>query len=131
MPVAGAGMEDRHARAAKVAASRRKGFPMSPGQGLDRQSRSMDLPWTCGLVMDLSCTRRIPAPVTCLDHQAAKSGCATASEVPGRLAPIRRKAPGAFHLQRPYYWLTLDQGAGESQLVVDGNPGNWTDVPAD
>jgi hypothetical protein len=34
-----------------------------------------------GLVMDLSCTRRIPAPVTCLDHQATKSAYAAASEV--------------------------------------------------
>jgi hypothetical protein len=23
------------------------------------------------------------------------------------------------------------EGAGKSQLVADGNPGNWTDVPAD
>ena len=87
---------------------------------------------TCrGLVIDLSCTRRIPAPVTCLDHQAAKSACAAASEVPGRLAQIRREESGAFHLQRPCYWPTLDRGAGKSQLVADGNPGNWTDVPAD
>ena len=47
-----------------------------------------------GLVMDLSCTRRIPAPVTCLDHQAAKSACAAASEVPGRLAQSRREESG-------------------------------------
>jgi len=75
-----------------------------------------------GLVIDLSWTRRIPAPVTCLDHQAAKSACAAASEVPGRLAQIRREASGAFHLQRPRYWPTLDRGAGNSHLVADENP---------
>ena len=32
-----------------------------------------------GLVIDLSRTRRIPAPLTCLDHQVTKSACAAAS----------------------------------------------------
>ena len=67
---------------------------MSPVRDWIRQSRSMCLPWTCGPVIDLSCTRRIPAPVTCLDRQAAKSTCAAASEMPGRLAQIRREESG-------------------------------------
>jgi hypothetical protein len=85
---------------------------MSPGQGLDPAGRAGQCARR-GLVIDLSWTRRIPAPVTCLDHQAVKSACA------------------AFHLQRPRYWLTLNRGAGNSRLPADGNPGNWTDVPAD
>jgi hypothetical protein len=134
VPVAAAGwkagtsvLRERRRRAARGSRCPRSGTG-SGGAG------PMYLPWTCRLVIDLSCTRRIPAPVTCMDHQAAKSASAAASEVPGRLAQIRREAPEAFHLQRPYHWPnhwpTLDQGAGESPLVVDGNPGNWTDVPA-
>ena len=91
VPVAAAGMEDRHSRAAGAAASCRKGSrcPRS-GTGSGRAGQC-----ACrGLVVDLSCTRRIPAPVTCLDYQAAKSACAAASEVPGRLAQIRREESG-------------------------------------
>jgi len=47
-----------------------------------------------GLVMDLSCTRRIAAPAACLHHQAATSAWAAASEVPGRLTQIRREQSG-------------------------------------
>jgi hypothetical protein len=36
-----------------------------------------------------------------------------------------------LHLQRPRYSSAVDRGAGKSQLVADGNPGGWTDVPAD
>jgi len=68
--------------------------------------------WTCPV------PAAIPVPVTCLDHQAAKSACAAASEVPGRLAQIRREASG-LRLQRPYLWPTLEQGAGENQLLAD------------
>ena len=44
VPVAAAGMEDRHTRAAGAAAP--QGFPMSPVRDWIRQSLSMYLPWT-------------------------------------------------------------------------------------
>jgi hypothetical protein len=105
--------------ALRGAASSCRKVPMSPVRDWIRQSRSC----TCGgLVIDPSCTRRIPAPVTCMDHQAAKSAWATASEVPGRLAQIRREESGTFHLQRPRYRPALDRGAGKGHLVVDREP---------
>jgi len=104
-----------------------QGFPMSPVRDRIRQSRSMCLPWTGDrpvMYPPYTCA------VTCLDHQAAKSACAAASEVPGRPAQtgvknrgrsicnVRAAGPPWTEAQVKVIWLPM------------GTPGNWTDVPA-
>ena len=68
--------------AAASRGARQQGFPVSPVRDSIRPSRSC----TCrGLVMDLSSTCRIPAPVT---HRITRLRCplaAAVSEVPGQL----------------------------------------------
>ena len=95
-----------------AAASRgvtQQGFPVSPVRDWIRRSRSC----TCrGLVMYLPYTCAGDAP----DHEAAMSALVTAvSEVPGRLAQIRREASEAFHGLYVYVATGpgLDRGGGE------------------
>jgi hypothetical protein len=85
-----------------------------------------------GLLIDLSCTRRIPAPVTRLDHQPAKAACAAASEVPGRLGQTQREESGDVHLQRPRYWPTpWTEAQVKVSWLPTGSPGRWSsDIPA-
>lgn len=66
----------------QAAASCSKGFPMFPVRDWIRRSRSCT--WS-GLVLDLSCTCRIPAPVTSLITSQRRPLVASAREVPGRL----------------------------------------------
>ena len=47
------------------------GSPDVPSQGLDLVEPVMYLSWTD----DVPIVTALPAPVTCLDHQAAKSAC--------------------------------------------------------
>ncbi len=66
----------------RAAASCSQGFPMFPVRDWIQWSRSC----TCsGLVLDLSCTCRIPAPVTSLITSQRRPLVASAREVPGRL----------------------------------------------
>lgn len=92
MCAAATGMEDQHApwRAVlcpdlDVAASRGvmpQRFPVSLVRDWIGRSRSC----TCrGLVMDLSCTCRIPAPVTCRITRLRCPLVAAVSQVPGGL----------------------------------------------
>src|SRR5882724_3110788 len=99
-------MEDRHRPRCGSGGVTPQRFPYVLGPGLDLAEPVN----TCrGLVMDLSCTRRIPAPVTCLDHRAAKSACADASVVPGQLAQIRREE-------------SRDVPSATSALLADSGP---------
>ena len=87
--------------AARAAASCRKGFPVSAFRDWIWLSRSC----TCrGLVIYLSCTRRIPALVTPRITRQAGPLAAAVSEVPGRLKQA------------------LDQGAVSGHLIAMGSP---------
>ena len=110
-----AALRERRYRAARV--------PNVPVRDWIRQSRSMCLPWTGDRPVMY---RRIPAPVTCLDHQAAKSACAAASEVPGRLAQKRqdrhldlRRDPGA---PRPVPAAAVTAADTDSRLYPGARP---------